>query len=62
MVKVAIGIIALMALLTAVLVSCTDEEVVVDLGKVEVREYEGKLLSSVDDFKENLHLYSKIQY
>jgi len=53
MVRVAIGMIALTALLTGVLVSCTDEEVVTDLGNVEVRDYEGKKLSSVDDFREN---------
>jgi len=53
MLRVAIGTIVLVTLFSAVLVSCGCGKVVQELGNVEVREYEGQNISSVNDFREN---------
>jgi len=53
MLKVAIGTAVFVTLFSTLLVSCSDGKVAQDLGSVEVRAYEGKNLSSVNDFREN---------
>ena len=52
MLRLAIGSVAVLVLISAVLVSCGNGQVT-DLGKVEVRAYEGQDLSSINDFREN---------
>ena len=52
MLRLAIGSVAVLVLISAVLVSCGNGQAT-DLGGVEVRAYEGQDLSSINDFREN---------
>ena len=51
--KLAIGIVALVMVLSIVLFSCNTGGNNLELEEVEIREYEGEKLSSVNDFREN---------
>lgn len=53
MLRIAIGVVILVTLLSAVLLSCSSEESSMELGDVEIREYEGEDLSYISDFREN---------
>ena len=53
MIRMTIGLIALVMVLSAVLLSCSSEGVSMELGDVEIREYEGEDLSSIKEFREN---------
>jgi DMSO/TMAO reductase YedYZ molybdopterin-dependent catalytic subunit len=51
--KLAIGVVALVMVLSIVLFSCNTGGNNLELEEVEIREYEGEKLSSVNDFREN---------
>ncbi len=51
--KLAIGIITLVMIFSGMLLSCSNGGNKLELEKVEIREYEGEKLSSVNDFREN---------
>ncbi len=51
--KLAIGFVASVIVLSGVLVSCSNGGSNLELDEVEIREYEGEKLSSVNDFREN---------
>lgn len=53
MIRVAIGVVVLAIVLPTFLISCSAEEGAKELGAVEVKEYQGENLSSLDDFREN---------
>jgi DMSO/TMAO reductase YedYZ molybdopterin-dependent catalytic subunit len=51
--KLAIGVVALVMVLSIVIFSCNTGGNNLELEEVEIREYEGEKLSSVNDFREN---------